>query len=121
MPAKVVRRSAMRAAPSGGLRCRGASAAAERSVDRSRRALAVLDGLDREIAAAGAAIAAGPDSGDTRDAVGVGDDTAIFEREPGAGDNAVVELLADRLHDRVGGEHVLARVALGEAHRDRAA
>ena len=53
-------------------------------------------------------------------AVAVGDDAAAIERQAGAGEDAVVELLADRLHDHVGGEHFLAGAIFHEAHRDHA-
>src|SRR3954470_11207830 len=107
MPAKVVRRSAI-GAPSGGFRDGGGRAGAESGGDRQRGALAVLDRLDGEIAAAGATVAAGPETGDAGAAVGVGDDAATCERQAGAGEKGVVELLADRLHHHVGGEHALA-------------
>jgi hypothetical protein len=73
-------------------------------MDRPRGALAVLDRLDGEVAAAGAAVAAGPEPA-TRCGRRASATTGRLEREAGAGEARVVELLADRLHDHVGGEH----------------
>jgi hypothetical protein len=47
-------------------------------------ALAVLDGLDREVAPTGSAVAPGPDAGEAGAAGGVGSDAAGVEGDAGA-------------------------------------
>ncbi|MDP1788885.1 MAG: hypothetical protein Q8K56_01025, partial [Rhodoglobus sp.] len=58
---------------------------------------AVLDGFDRQVAAAGTGVTAGPDARHAGVAFGVGLDAATGQGEAAASEHAVVQALADGL------------------------
>src|SRR5262245_3396767 len=100
MPQKSTLRSAMARLLFG---CDGVRGA-EGAVDRDGGPLAVLDGDDGEIAAAGHAISACPDAGERRAALVVDHDAPLGERGTVAGrrELAVAKGLTDRREELVG-------------------
>src|SRR5688500_18158867 len=101
MPTKLVVRSAMlRLLVPGGL-ARGAPRSAQPSIGGDRGALAVLDRLDREVAASVGAVAARPDLRVRRAPLLVGGDSSALQGDRGPG-RARFAYLADGLEDHVG-------------------